>query len=302
MTWNKITWSTLRSCCYKNDIDGIQKCLDFGININERDHEGETVLLYSMYYYQIDIEVIKFLISKGANMYITNNNGGTVLMAAAFRNSKRKVEYLISLGMPLEQEENNGFTAMTWAGQGGNIEILKILLDAGAKIDSKHRSALTIACGWGKFYAAAYLIAKGADVNFIDKYGSSVFFYLFNNTCVNDYCFKLLLEARVRTDIYYNGEFPIHSACTFGKWVVKRLIDYGVDLNVSDKDGNTPLHIAVQENNSPNVKLLLKNGCDPMKKNNKDEYPMELIRSFRIKEIFYKHLSLIEFYTYLVIS
>lgn len=40
------------------------------------------------------------------------------------------------------------------------------------------------------------------------------------------------------------------------------LLSYRADCNIGDKDGNSPLHLAVQENNEACVKALIVFGAD----------------------------------------
>ncbi|ORX82712.1 ankyrin, partial [Anaeromyces robustus] len=46
------------------------------------------------------------------------------------------------------------------------------------------------------------------------------------------------------------------------------LIDCGADMDVGDKDGNTPLHLSVLSNNKEMVKKLATRGCNREKINN----------------------------------
>lgn len=58
-----------------------------------------------------------------------------------------------------------------------------------------------------------------------------------------------------------------------------RVKDSGLDLNITLKDGNTLLHVAVQECCPNMVKALLEAEADVFKKNSFEETPFDIIRS-----------------------
>lgn len=90
---------------------------------------------------------------------------------------------------------------------------------------------LGLACYFGQFEVARYLVLKGADVNQPSNNGFQV--------------------------------FPIHSAAA-GSYndIAKMLIDNGAKVNVRQQAGATPLHSAAQNGNLELLILLLENGAE----------------------------------------
>lgn len=88
---------------------------------------------------------------------------------------------------------------------------------------------LGLACYFGQFEVARYLVLKGADVNLPSNNGFSV--------------------------------FPLHSA-TAGNYtnIARMLVENGANVNVTQKAGATPLHSAAQNGNLELLILLLENG------------------------------------------
>jgi cytohesin len=67
-----------------------------------------------------------------------------------------------------------------------------------------------------------------------------------------------------------NGETPLHYAAWEGRLkVVKLLLEHGADPNVQDKDGETPLHLAAWDGHLDVVELLLEHGANPNIQENK---------------------------------
>lgn len=68
------------------------------------------------------------------------------------------------------------------------------------------------------------------------------------------------------------GRTALHCACLGQKWEVARLlVQAGTDVNVVDKEGNTPLHYA---DSKPLITCLLQAGANPRTRNNEGRKPL----------------------------
>lgn len=68
--------------------------------------------------------------------------------------------------------------------------------------------------------------------------------------------------------LHINGEIikgeTIHDVCSAGNVsFLEMLIDVGVDVNLRDSDGRTPLHKAVRANHEDVIRCLMEHGADP---------------------------------------
>jgi ankyrin repeat protein len=80
------------------------------------------------------------LISDGADINATVNNGNTPLHQAAYRGHLGVVELLIVHGAEVNRRTNSGVTPLDWAKRNGHSAVVRILLAHGARYGAAHRS------------------------------------------------------------------------------------------------------------------------------------------------------------------
>ncbi|BCB96053.1 hypothetical protein JZK55_09750 [Dissulfurispira thermophila] len=115
------------------DIVGVKELLGKGADVNAKDSNGWTALIWAAMEGKID--VINFLISKGANVYVKDNMGWTALMRAATKGHTSVMELLINKGIDVNAKANDGWTALTEAAWYGHVSAVYLLLNKGADID-----------------------------------------------------------------------------------------------------------------------------------------------------------------------
>jgi ankyrin repeat protein len=59
-----------------------------------------------------------------------------------------------------------------------------------------------------------------------------------------------------------NDEQPLHYAAASATQNIQPLLEAGADINAQNKDGATPLHLAIEENNAEAIKTLLEAGAN----------------------------------------
>ncbi|KAJ5936687.1 hypothetical protein N7466_003137 [Penicillium verhagenii] len=135
-------------------------------------------------------------------------------------------------------------SALEWAARGGHLEVVDVLVKAGADLARENRlnfrnsstfgqkgyTALYVAAGAGHVAVTKYLISCGACVSFQGE----------------------------------EGHTALHQVARVGHIaIVKLLIKAGADLSIQARCGATPLYYAALYNRVEIVELLLNAGSDP---------------------------------------
>jgi len=99
------------------------------------------------------VELVRALISEGADVDDTDASENTALIWAAFKGHTACVELLIDAKANIEARNDNAMTALMRATQGGHPACVRRLIDGNADVDARNKfgeSALLIAvqCGY----------------------------------------------------------------------------------------------------------------------------------------------------------
>jgi ankyrin repeat protein len=115
------------------------------------------------------IDDVKALLAAGASVDERDpSTGATALCVAAASGQNEVVKLLLSLGADVNAESKDGDTALMWAAQSPQSPILKLLLEKGAKVNARNkigRTALLFALGAEDIRNTTDLLENGADPN-----------------------------------------------------------------------------------------------------------------------------------------
>lgn len=120
--------------------------------------------------------ISRILLSAGSDWDIGFSKGqSSALIVAADQGFDDIVKMLIVRSAPLEQKDENGYTALAKCAKNGHLTTLKILINAGAKVDVKPegRSVLMHVVEKNNMLLSQLLIAAGADLDFSDSEGDT---------------------------------------------------------------------------------------------------------------------------------
>jgi uncharacterized protein len=143
-------------------------------------------------------------------------------------------------------------TALTHAALTGSPEALKILLDAGADVNTNgnHGTPLILAAFLGHYECVRILLDRGADINAQTDEGETGLMLLVaytENAKPNN---KEIIKGKMLSSIM--GIDRLKTA--------KLLLDKGADVNVKNKKGKTASMLAEEKGNPQMVELLKQAG------------------------------------------
>jgi ankyrin repeat protein len=199
-----------------------------GAKVDTKLPAGDTALVIAIR--KAQDSVVELLLAWGADPNGTTSRCSAIAEAISEGNVAI-VEAMIRGGATLAgKTDEGGRPALMIAVENGNIDLVKILLLAGAEINARNwddRRPVTEAVAQGRMDLTEILLAHGADANTTTENGT------------------LLTDAVVSDD----------------EQLVKALLERRADANATDRNGRTPLGLAKAAAASGIVDLLVRAGA-----------------------------------------
>ncbi|MGL9757871.1 MAG: ankyrin repeat domain-containing protein [Wolbachia sp.] len=274
----------LHTDVFRGEISKVRSLLHKKADVNIKDRAEFTTLHVAAYSGHLD--VVKLLISSGADVGARTVEGSTPLHSAVMSENKTTVktivEELIKAGAdPNAKDYTDGKTPLDITAQNGLVEVVKVLLDTQEiEVDVKDttfgKTALRAASQSGHAEIVELLIStKKVDVNTTHKNNFTPLYSAAQNG--HKAVVKLLLDNGAKVNGCGVDRDPLGVAVNNGhKEVVELLLSVkGVDVNISNRLGNTPLHIAAIKGREEIAGLLLEKGADTNIKNHSGNTPLQ---------------------------
>jgi ankyrin repeat protein len=231
------------------DIQTLDEYLDRGLDVNanvattdRNGSQGYPTETGSLLHCAIDyrqVEVIKDLLDRGANVESLNSNN------------------LSPISNAIVACHDYGAFCQTAAGKAADMKIVNLLLEHKANINSRDRDGSTI----------LKLAVENLNPILLDnliRCGANPYTLNYEKRISLWHSLAIAMSAHNPAK---NAEFEA---------IAKQLFALKLDVNKPDKDGDTPLHIAMQNKNQKAIDLLQKYGARTDLKNHQGKTPFDI--------------------------
>ena len=192
-------------------------------------------------------KVRKLLAANGIDS--KNGSESEALITAIRAGKKDIVEILLQAGAPVNPSQTALWPPLSDAAFSKHFDIMKLLLQSGAKVDAPdhHGDTLLVSTGFFDPTVTTILLEAGANPNASDREGQTA-----------------LMKAAARG----------------GKQSVRILLDHHADVNRKDAKGRTALMHAAASSFSDAIPVLLENGADPNARDHEGKSALDLADNY----------------------
>ena len=217
-------------------IEIVKLCCKWGVKLEQTNFYNQTALFLAAAHQ----EAAMVLVEAGANILHRDGRQRTPIHEAAAK-GYTFTDRISSLGISLELPDTNGRTPLHEAATTGSEKLCRQMINLGASVtvkDKENQTPLQLCCKRNNgVQCAQFLLNAGASAQETD--------------------------ASKRTALHY-------AARCGNEEVVAILLKHNASSNATDDSGRTPGHDAVDEDSLACLRVLLDNGCDPLRKDHDD--------------------------------
>ncbi|KAF8366758.1 trp-4, partial [Pristionchus pacificus] len=250
--------------------------------VNEKTTEGFTCMHYAaeiqqdqLHFPAEDAKLVNLLIDHGGKVeeQADKTNETAMHLAARSGNHSALLAMVNKIGAGTVQivqnkQSKNGWSPLLEACSRGHVQVARLLLQHHARVDvfdEAGRTALHLAAMNGHLQLTHLLLQNKAFVNSKSKTGEAPLHLAAMNGHVKVVNCLVQDHAASLEAITLDNQTALHFAAKFGQLAVSQtLLALGANPNARDDKGQTPLHLAAENDFPDVVKVFLK-----MKQNNK---------------------------------
>ncbi|CAK9819680.1 Ankyrin repeat and death domain-containing protein 1A [Anthophora quadrimaculata] len=244
------------------------------LNINEA-IEGEVlnqktarILKNDLLLYEAVIkneaDTVRKVLKETVDVDSRNNYGRAPIHWAASRGNTEIIEMLIQAKCDIEARDKFGIRPLHMAARYGHRDAVKMLINAGASVSAvnkKQHTLLMCAAQGNNVHVVEYLAEAVESLNgdATDCTGATA---LHHAASAGHPTMITALSSVPRIELNATdkkGQTPIHCACAEEHLeAVEVLIGLGANVDAQDNEGNTPLHVATRTRHTAIAQLLLR--------------------------------------------
>ena len=257
-------WTPLMMACAKGHLDVIKLLIDFGADIHRKNKDGWTC--FHIVCREGFVKIMEYLFHiDNTTCSTVSNNGRTPLHTSCMHGKIESVKFLLEKGVYSDAKDSCGGTPLMDAFRFGFVAIAELLINTNLvlldQVDNLGRYCLHIAAQSGHVVSLNYLVEK---------------------LCVN---------INLRTQI--SGYTVFHLIAKEGHVEMLNFLiqknSFKNQLNESDNNLRTPLHLAVASNKVSFAKILIELKCDQSLKDKYGKLAVNYALSQEMKNIFNTH-------------
>ena len=197
---------------------------------------------------------------KFSNINVCDTHKNSLLHLAVFNNDADIANYLILNSIDINRENEDGNTPLHFSILFNRLGIFKHIIKSGADINYQNKaleSPLMLALRLGRSTMAKILLELDADTSFENIHGEGYPFY----ALYDDDIFKLALkEINPLVYVNKNGDSLLHKASAINKTEIVKFfsLKYHMLINKKNKEGETPLFVALKRSNLESAFIMIK--------------------------------------------
>ena len=272
---NDNDWSAMFAAVEEGHLSIVEMLLNHDHDLLEiADGYGQTPLVSAANRGRVD--VVRFLLDRGANIHAAKQGSRPVLMVACFRGNIDIVRLLLAAGVDVDARDSKQETALHISAEYGRVQCLReLILQHNANlfaVDNDGTTPFDLACRWQRGRGPADLLLEMYGNKMSADHGrlalhkiliTAEYTYPENRSFrppLNPLRIKLplgtlivqhwrtllqVLEMELSGNRDDSGKLPIHVACRANApmEVLTELVDLdAATLQIADHSGNLPLH------------------------------------------------------------
>ena len=237
--------------------DIVDALLAHGADPNRKGPAGTTALLWAV----PNLQKVQRLVERGADVNVSSDIGRTpLLVAASYPGTVGVVRFLLTKDADLRAQDRAGATALSLAIRSSDIDVVRFLVDAGLDPASLTGNARRAAFGRYDKPTTDFLLANGPN-NLPDVLASTAAWH--SPAIVARFIDESGANVNAALAGQYNRTALLTAAASEGAGIetLKVLLDHGADPNAHMTEGESALDYATYSGDRAKIELLKQHGA-----------------------------------------